>query len=211
MADAGLKIKLDAFNAFTRELASRTGSDLPTVIRSEAIKILEAAGKRTKVATAASIRKSQESPPRSPWRTYDGQKVNTKWRFPSQKWSDIKSRLDRSVSNKIAMAGLARSAWEDLADMIGQPISVPKSIKAAKPSGFRGRSNVNINEDPNRYAITISHNSKALFYANGQQALFAAIAGRINFYRKNEKMGVFKSAQAVAKKYPGVRVSTSTS
>jgi hypothetical protein len=208
MADIDLVLKLEAFNAFTRELAKRTNTDLRVVIKSEAAKVLEAAGKRTKTATAESIRASQRTPPRSPWRIYGGQSVKVTWRFPNDTWAFIKSQLDKSIQQKILMSGLARSAWKDLAEMMDERIKVSKAIKPVnKPAGFRGRSQVIINEDPDRYAITISHNSNALYYANGRQALFAAIAGRIRYYEMNTKHGVFKSAQATAKKYPGIRVS----
>ena len=188
--------------------------DLRDIIKHETARILEAASAKSRTIRASeeSIRRSRRIPPMSPWKTYDGQKINLRWRFPDQKWAYIQVRLERSIQERMLLSGLAASAWNDLADLMDERIDIAAKIKKmSKPPGFRARSKVVINEDPNRFFITISHDSRALYYANGRQALFAAIAGRISFYRKNEKLGVFKSAQAVAKKYPGVKVSTSTS
>jgi hypothetical protein len=41
---------------------------------------------------------------------------------------------------------------------------------------------------------------------NGRQALFAAFAGRIGFYRTNMAKGVFDSIDKLAQKYKGVLI-----
>lgn len=205
--DTGFELKIDQFNTFTRELSRLSRADLPKVIRSETAKILQVAAKETKRATAASIRKSQER--RSPWRTYNHKKINTSWRFPDAKWAFISSNLEASLSKKIAKANLATSIWVDMAKNLNLAIKKPPRFKEPKkPLGWSGRVFTMENLDNDNFFIQIAGYADILKYANGRQALFKAIAGRIKFFEMNMNRGVFKRSEAIAKKYPGIKVTS---
>lgn len=203
--DIGLEIKRREFDLYTRELARRTGVDLPRVIESEVAAILSKAASRTKRATAASIRKSEQN--RGPWRTFEGQKLRLDWRHPNAKWQRIRAWQRERLRQKKQAAGLASSAWVDIARKLRLQIKAPaRALKAHQPPGYKGLATVHRQQDPKRFFIVISHRARVLRYAHGDRALFGAIAGRIKFFERNLNMGVFKSAADTAKKYPGFSV-----
>ena len=208
MADKGLELQVAKFNSFTRDLARQTRADLPTVIRSEVGSILERAAKATRKATRASVARSQQSPPRSPWRTYGGQKLRVDWRHPDEKWARIQSELKKSIQEKARRAGMASAAFLEMARQLNINADFPaKTRKAPQSQNFRRTTETRVNDDPKRYFIEIINRSNLLRHADARQALFKAVAGRSAFFQRNLQAGVFKSASAIAKKYPGITVS----
>lgn len=206
--DTGFELKIDQFNAFTRELGRKSKVSLQEVIESEVSAILSKAAKskNLRIATEASIRKSNIG---KTWMTHEGKKVNRTWRFTDAKWAAVNQTLENSIKKKMQKRGLGSSAFIDIADKAGLIIKAPSvARKAKKPPGFNTLTMVNKNIDPERFFIMVENRSRILRFANGSQALFGAIAGRIKFFETNMKRGVFKSSATIAKKYPGIKVTS---
>jgi hypothetical protein len=105
------------------------------------------------------------------------------------------------------------SFWIDIAEKAGLIIKPPSDCDERLKShqdGQHALTMVNKNIDPRKVFYTRLKTGMQEFYASqmDRQALLTAIAGRIKFFETNMKRGVFKSSEAIAKKYPGIKVSS---
>lgn len=205
MRDTGLELHTEQFNAFTVDLAREIGATGRNVLRHEVARVMEAAIRKTEKATIASIDRSIAR--RSPWRTYDGKRYNITWRHPDARWNMIAERLAHSRAMKIGEIGHAKANWLEIANALQEEVKAPQKVrKQAAQGNIPAGAEVDETDDW-RTTITINSQSRALFYgANGRQVLFAAITGRIEYFRNNMRRGVFDSASATAKKYKGITV-----
>lgn len=207
MADTGMQLKWDRFDQYTRELSKRTGYSLPAVIESEVARILEKAAKKTDKATAASIKDSQKS---RKWIKIDGKWFNLNNKYPPKIWKRIKAEQKRQLRKRVQRAGLASSAFLDIANRMGQPVpKMPaKTRKADQPSNWPQLSRITRSQNPKRFFVQVMHSADVLRWTGARQALFSAVAGRIKFFETSLKKGAFDTAKTTAAKYPGITVTT---
>jgi len=206
--DAKLQVKIGDFNAAMREMRLRVGNaaTMQQIIDYEVAKILEKAVQKTDTATASSIRRSMGD---KEWTTMDGKKYKLANRYPNGVWSSINAKMKASLKRKLAARGLAKQSFYALGLRMGFDIQVPGFVKEAKTPKHVNAENVNVERISRQgeYGLIIENHSPILRWAEGKQAFFSALAGRIGFFRANVKRGVFDSMASVAKKYPGLLVS----
>ena len=216
MRDRGLELQVAKFNSFTRDLARRARADLPTVIRHEAGKIMEKTARLQTRATMQSLEESARTRP--PWRTFRGvpkkdastsDRLLITRKYPDWKWNFMRANFhDGPSGESVLRMNLAASTWLDMSrKLLDQVRKPPKWNEPKKPVGWSKQTIVMENLDMDRFFVMILNFSSAVRLSGGSQALFTAIAGRRRFFERNLRMGVFKTAEATAKKYPGITVS----
>lgn len=212
--DVRLNVKVDQFNAAMRGMQSALSRTvtMQQIIDFEVGRVLDATLKKMKAATKASIVLSIDR--RGPWRTYDLGRGKKKYflenRYPDPLWAKIQERLSASLSRKLAARGLAKQSVLALADAMGVKIQAPAYVQSAKTDGHSTATNaiVKRSSGPGKYTLYIEDNYPLLQWADGQRAFFAALAGRIKYIQRNLQLGVFKDLEQVAKRFPGLIVTT---
>jgi hypothetical protein len=209
------------FQAMLLELRRRTGRTIPEVVDEEVAKILGAALAGTKAGKTVARVQAEIANDTRQWRTYNGKKYNVRpatiatrkgkqratpgkgIRYPNFIWSQIQGLMQQSYARRLAYAkrsrGLGKKQWADLAAQLGMTIKAPRYVGSANPTKYRattGRRN-----RLGRYTVDISTNYRNNPFIRSRGALQKAINGRVGFFRKNVKEGVFNDMQAVASKY----------
>ena len=219
MSDFGLEVKFDEFSAFCRNLAEKLGdaTTLQTVIDYEVAKILEKTisltGKadRNKIQSRVKNRTSFMIGDKR-WVTRDW-KTGQGWRLPDAVWMAVEAKRARSLVRKLNKIGLSKNSWWLLAQKAGFIIEVPAYVASARAQFQDVTTNVSVIRQTldGNYGIQIENRMPILRFdpVGGTQALFAAVAGRINFFKKNVQHGVFKDIESIAQKYPGLIVEES--
>jgi hypothetical protein len=131
-------------------------------------------------------------------------------RYPDALWARIEAARKKSLHRKIKARGLSKQSWWLLAARAGLQINAPGFVKKAVasttltyPENFTARQ-VNRRDE---VGIFFSNAQPTVPWAGGQRALRKAINGRVGFFRRNLKLGVFKDMKKIAVAYPGLRIS----
>lgn len=213
--DSKLEVKTQEFTRFCTELKTRLGTMGPTlqdVIDHEIARVLEKALQNTDAADREKIRERVKN--RGSFEI-DGRKYITNYRgkgqrVPNRIWALIEAKRQRSLARKLAKVGLTKQSFLLLANKLGQEIVAPGYVRDVRVE-FQNDA-VQANVDVQRkvggksYGVRIDNRHPLLRWTNGTQAWFAALAGRIGFYRQNVKRKVFDSTATIAKKYKGLVV-----
>lgn len=200
-----VNIEIDAhrLNGALRELSRLTGKDFRTVVRHETGKILEGAAKRTDMATVASIKENHEAQPVT---TIAGKIYFLNNRYPDAVWAKIQSFRAKRLKEKLAARGLARKVWLQIAQQLGIEIKVAgQVVKATTPKGDYPQ-DASGSEAGSGSAFTIIGTSLRTYAPGIVGALAGAMRGRLVYFRRNLKTGVFLKAKEIARKYPGLYV-----
>lgn len=224
ITDVQLTAKTQEFSGFLRDLEKKLtqGTTMRQVTDYEVAKVLEMSVELTGKADEAKIRSAVGG---LKVITLNGKKqglFNKKrgqfQHFGDALWGKITRQRKLILHRKLLAVGLTKQSWWLIAQLMGYDVKAPNYVKTALPS--RGRSkinpwrNVSIRRDEpknGRYGIEIWNRMPLLDVPHGPQgvrAFFAAIAGRIGFFRRNLSKGVYDDAKKVAAKYPGIKVST---
>jgi hypothetical protein len=213
-------------NAMLRELAQATGRTMPEIVDQEVARVLETTLARTRVGkSAAQVKEEIANDPRA-WRTYDGIRYNVKpfalatrsgkarsrpgtgIRYPAAIWSRIKANIDRSNAVRLAYAkgarGLGKRQWLELARMLGLQVKAPAYVASAKPDRApKSAMRIGGGGRLGRYAVQLSAGYRNNPYVGARGALESAMRGRVAFFRRNLREGVFRTAKRTAEKYGG--------
>lgn len=215
IVDVRLTAKVDQFNLAMNQMQAklaRSGITMQQIIDFEVGRILEKALSGTKTATKASISASIEKRP--PWRTYDlgrgMKKYNLTNRYPDPLWAMIQARLAASLKAKLNARGYTKQSWWELAQILGVKIAAPGYVQSSTIPGHNNLENVAYNRmgGEGKYTLYIENTSPLLRFADARQAFFSAVAGRVKYIEKNLALGVFKDLAQVAKRFPGLVVTT---
>lgn len=213
--DSKLEVKTQEFTRFCTELKTRLGTMGPTlqeVIDHEIARVLEKALANTDAADQNKIRERVKN--RGSF-TIEGKRYITNFRgkgqrVPNRIWALIQAKRARSLSRKLAKVGLAKQSLLLLAQKLGQDIAAPGYVRDVRvefqSAEVQGNVSVQRKTGGKSYGVRIDDHSPLLRWTNGTQAWFAALAGRIGFYRQNVKRKVFDSQASIAKKYKGLLV-----
>jgi hypothetical protein len=203
-----------------RQLARLTGRSFRDVVRGETRSILEIAARRVRSAKVATIRKNVEERPFVPIEEtfYDAPnragvrvtkngfiRYSTDNRYPDRLWAEMQRRKKESIRNRVAKRGLARKSMLQVAQALGMRINVPSYVQRANDKGRDYPENV-FGSERGTYAYTIAGTITRTYDRSIFSAFRSAIRGRTAFFRKNLRDGVFKNAQMIAQKYPGLKV-----
>lgn len=204
--DLKLEIRIDDFNGAMAEMHRRLGNAAPKkrVVDFEVGRIMEKTLAGTTAATKASINNSIK---RKEWTTMEGKKYKLTNRYPNRVWGKIQAQQAASLARKVAAIGWARKAWYSLGLVLGQPINSRGSEKATV-QGRQATDNVRATRDEKdgNYVLKVENWSPLIRWTNSRRAFFAAVAGRVGFFRRNLAHGVFNDLKAVQAKYPGLRI-----
>ena len=228
------RIHVREFNNYLGELSRSMGKGVAAseVVKSEAAAILVRASTLTKRANKQDIqsrytikrstkqsRKTgpiEQNPNLVPFVTMRGKKYHTSNYYPKPIWDEMKKKLDfykkrakaRVFSGKATWLLMARKARLNT-QKFKSKASLDKAI-SAQGGRFAKNTTENGTQIPSmfKFRIRIFNDSVASLNKNarGHFAIKSAMGGRQGFFRQNMKMGVFKSAARIGKKYPGVMV-----
>lgn len=200
---------------------------LPAVAFSDIVdfevgRILEATIRGTKTATRASIRKTFDKSsmedntipshrPNGFYRLPNGKVRVRGQRIKSDDWQAYKAAIPGRMQEQISRAGIARQGWTHIAGTLGIQVNSPAANRAklARVNGkvikhkSTGR---RMNQGQQDYAVAIDYRIPYGRYIGAEGALQRAINGRVNYFQNNINHGVFRNAQSVAKRYPGLIV-----
>ena len=217
--DKGITVKTEEFTRMTRELKARLGTmdvTFRNVIDAEIAAVLEKAIFNTKFADKEKIktRVANRSVFRIGGKRYAlrDYKTGKPWRVPDAIWAEIEQKRERSLARKIRKIGLTKASFYHLGKAMGFELKAPAYVKRARAtldtSGNENNVFVARNGDGSSYGIRIENHIPSLGFpgTEGRQAFFAALAGRIGFYKANVRAGVFNAVQSVVKKYKGFRM-----
>lgn len=139
-------------------------------------------------------------------------------RFSDAKWAEITTQKKVLLALLFGAIGLTKQSWYLLAQLMGYNISTPDFVIKALPSKHRSAVNslgnvkiVRTKIGTANYGIEITNKMPVLDVPHGPQgirAFFSALAGRIGYFKKSMALGVFNDAAQVAKRYPGIKVTT---
>lgn len=221
-SDIKLDVKIDEFSSFLRDL-QRTigrGSSMRDITDYEVSRIMEMAIKKTSKADDLKIR-ARVGGIKVVY--LDGKKYglfNKKTgraqHFSNSTWRKITAQKKKILFYRLKAIGLSKQSWYRLAQLIGYDVKAPNYVKNALPSKRRaaaamiGNVSIQRSENNGNYGIEITNRMPILQFhpPGGYAALFAAIAGRIGYFKKNMAKGVFDSAESIAKKYKGINITT---
>lgn len=233
------EVKTAKFQEMTRELSRAANAQLREVIDHEVGRVLTAAMQRTIGGTPGqrkeSVRKIEFTNRRQKWvkrgnspsynlnpapitRGYKGKvraKPGTGIFYPAAVWQRILALNEQRIAGKIAAVGTAAAQWLAVADKLGVKIegrglarTIARGRQLVKPQNAAGaRKNVGAG----RYSYRIWQGSVLRRWAKMGAALQSGINGRLGFFQRNFRSGVFRAADTVARKYPGLRVRGSDS
>lgn len=217
--DKNLTLKTEQFSGFLRDMRTQLGSNstMQRIVDFEVGKIMERAVEKTGKADLEKIKVRVKN--RAVFNV-GGRRLVTNYKGKAQRvsnrdWAEIEKIRAVSLATRIARIGLSKKSWYWIAQKLGQQISVPGYVANARDAAEGGPNNVLVGRigDGDKYGVRIANRMPIVTFSkpNGRQALFAAIAGRISFYKKNLAKGVFDDIATISKKYRGLVVSPNQS
>lgn len=218
-----LDVKIDTYRFY--RMLEQLKAELPGVafrdiIDYEVGRVLVAASNRTRSATRRSIRKTfsegemqDHATPTKPndWYYAGGKYRVRKWRLPDDEWRAYKAARKARMDEKIKRAGLARQGWSHIADALNLQVSAP-SINRARLARVNGKklnhpsTGRRMETGLDNYSIMITYGTLAGRGAGARAALQRAVNGRVNYFNRNLRLGVFRKTENIAKRYPGILV-----
>ena len=219
-----MTIDASNFAAMAKDLAYRlraSGVTLPNVIDSEAGAVISTAAKRTREAKIQTIKRNIRQSIPSPndniqrkntfYTPPGGGPVKRGWKIPDARWNAYLASRSREEVKRLASRGLARQAWLQIGDSLRLSMreqGLAQARRAVSVSGrrIRHRANGVRSSQPEKYTIIIQYANPLGRYAGARSALMRAINGRVGFFNRNLRSGVFSQASQVAAKYPGLKI-----
>jgi hypothetical protein len=236
---ADFRVDTSKFHLMTKELASAASAEWREVLDFEVGRVISTAFMRTVGGTPRSrketvrkiehtnrrqkwIRVSKDSPARNlnaaPIPNRNGKpraKPGTGIFYLPATWQKVLAENESRIKRKLAAVGTAAAQWLATADALGIKIegrglarSVSALRKFVKPQNAAGSRKVS---SLGRYAYRIRNGSVLRRWAKMYGALQSAVNGRVGYFRHNFRSGVFRAADQIARKYPGIRVRGSDS
>ncbi len=203
------------------EVASRPRE---TILREEVGRVLTKTIDNTDAADADKIRRHSQSAtsslqstslysPKRPARRHlkSGRVLyNLSWRYPDQLWAAIQLKRAEDLNRRIAARGLAKRSWFRIGQLLGVKVDAPAYVK--KAIAMTGKiypedERVTVRRSDAEVVFIIENSQPTVNAINGAQALQQAIDGRVTYFITNVGKGVFDDMAAVAKRYPGIKVS----
>lgn len=228
------EVDTTAFLEMCDDLAGLTITPFQAVVDYEAARVIEKTIQRIPAASVSKIRGAHESAQftaqpetlylpetksglraRSQARRLKGNKLlyNLGYRFPDKLWAGIESARKRSLQLKLRARGLAKRSMWKIARMLGLQVRAPGFVTKAEPSDGKNHDAENLSvvksTSGSRYGIAFE-NAQPTVNVPGLNVLGilqSAINGRVKYFQTNVKKKVFDSTAAIAKRYPGVKVS----
>jgi hypothetical protein len=213
VSKSGLTIDTSNFNRAVQEMARLTGASYEDIVKAEIGATLAAAIKNTKAATRASIKKSTEKgvwiPDKNHPKYKGGRIVPPNWKMTSEQWA----WLTKNLEEKYKRAGLLKQSWLKIIKETNSPIPKNATISPkAESATVRGKkmfipTTYNRQVSGSKVGYNIANYAKAATqWGPAKMAFIRAINGRVGYFHRNVRAGVFKKVSTIAKKYPGFKV-----
>ncbi len=130
-------------------------------------------------------------------------------RYPAAVWAEISRQRKESLESTIRFRGLSKQSWYVVARILGLDPDAPdyvRSMRVEHPENFHAQRVNNGGDYRLRFSNAQPTVNNPRTRAAGANRLRRAIAGRVKFFEKNLKLGVFNSLAGVARAYPGLKI-----
>ena len=218
-----IKIDTSNFNRAVNELARMSGVNLDEVLRGEVAAIIAQTIYNTPAAKKSSIEKALNEyvwirRSGGTWKdankkVHTGGTIYPQWRhYSDDLWQDILSNKQARMRELIRRIGITKQSWLRIAKDMGLKMppkpKIPAYVATSAVAGktFKVPASHSKQQSGGKIAYKIENFSRVAIAGNGRKALLKAINGRTGFYYRNLRLGVFKKASEIAKKYPGMKV-----
>jgi hypothetical protein len=210
-----IKVDTSNFNKAMSELSRLSGVSFREVIRSEVAAVIAQTIKNTKKADKALITKVVMSAKTSKGKSRlikgeDGVVYNMNALHSGKEKIKALAAQKARLKELIARVGLAKQSWLEIATKLNLnlPTKAPGYVNSAKVKGKTISHPVSGQELPSgkKFSIVITNADKVMIKAFGKGAFLKAIGGRAGYFYRNQKKGVFKKVDDIAKKYRGLKV-----
>jgi hypothetical protein len=227
------QVNTQGFEAACLALAKVSGRSMQETVESELAKVIDRTIEFTPSSTASRIRKTFDgqtftaqpstlyAPQTSPGRTVRSNARVSKSgklfyflenRYPNALWTQIAQRRKESLQRKIAAIGLAKKSWWVIAKALGLPVKLGRFANAQSPDGRDHPENFSVSKSVRETDIAVAFINSQPTVTNpkvgGRRALQSAIDGRVKYFLTNVQLGVFKSMDNIAKRYPGLKLTS---
>jgi hypothetical protein len=147
------------------------------------------------------IEKNAKAAPR---RKLNGKLYKMSWKMPDAVWAMAQAQIAAAIKRRKASRGLAKKSWIQVAQSIGLSVSAPGYVESAttKNGDYSGDGKATEESNGSDFAIVL-RNSRT-YSPSVFDAIRKAMNGREKFFRENLKLGVFKSIETIAARYPGL-------
>ncbi len=192
------------------EIAGFAGVETSRAVDYEAGKIIEAAIRNT---PAAQVQKIVGNAGTGKALKADvGNGMKTYWmdnRYPDRIWNRLVQVQKDSLSRKLKARGLAKKSWWLLAVRAGLAVVVPSFVQRAIAStgkSYSENAEVKRVQVRGRWGLEFTNRQPTVQSPNvkGLRALGRAIQGRMKYFERNLRLGVFHDLRKIAKAYPGL-------
>ena len=210
-----IKVDTSNFNRAMNELSRLSGVSFKEVIRSEVAAVIAQTIKNTKRADKSLITKVVMSKKTSKGKSRlikgeDGVVYNMNAVYSGKEKIKAQAAQKARLKELLARVGLAKQSWLEIATKLNLnlPTKAPGFVSTAKVKGKVIDHPVSGQELPSgkKFSIVITNADKVMIKAFGKGAFLKAIGGRAGYFYRNQKTGVFKKVDQIAKKYKGLKV-----
>ena len=204
-----LTVDTAKFNALVRDLARNTGRSVPQIVDGETAAILSRALTLTKSAKVAKLREGAAD---FEWMTLPGKRrVKRTWRLPAKDWQLVQARQREKLAKFLGARGLSKKQFLVIASQLGiklagVPTYVARAVSMSKEYRNKINSTTGRNKTPLTYTVGFVLKYPLAFFreVGMASALNSAVRGRVAFFKRNLKEGVFKDQASIAAKYGAV-------
>ena len=186
--------------------------DYDTILMNEVKSVLVSATKKTKKASKKVIRQhiiSTIPDKNSPgWYKPTGHGARMrKWRVKDSEWAAYKRYKQAQIKELQSRVGLSAQSWVEIGKELGIQVPAPGYVLKAKVNGSPVKHRVSgtrKQSGPKQVSYTLLYQNPSGAFAGARNALQSAIRGRVSYFKRNLREGVFHSARDTAAKYPGI-------
>lgn len=139
--------------------------------------------------------------------------MNGNRRWSDERWAayqaeeaDRKADLKDAVIEALARRGLPKQSWYLLAELLDMRLKASPEVVNAKVNKKRIQhvARTLVEEMESVYIIHFTNTSRATYYADGGRIISTIIRGRVKYFERNLRLGVFQSMEKIAKAYPNL-------
>jgi hypothetical protein len=115
---------------------------------------------------------------------------------------------EAEIRELLARRGLAKQSWLAIGKKLGMDLTAPAYVRRAAVKGVAYDQKVSVSERKvgGLFTIIVENDMQTTVASRGRIAILRAMNGRVGYFKRNLRAGVFEKVATMAKKYPGLSV-----